>query len=59
MSLDLDMRKIELLKMKVDILKLKADAYNWQCHTPDDVKEELEKLLVAISDMLMLKLKEV
>ncbi len=37
--------KFDLIKMKLEILRLKADDYNWQCHTPDDVRKELEEIL--------------
>ena len=44
--------KFKLIKMKLDILKLKADGYEWS-HSPDDVKEELEKVLVEINEALV------
>lgn len=44
--------KINLIKMKVDILKLKANDHDWQCYTPPKVKEELEKTLAEIEEML-------
>lgn len=44
--------KFDLIKMKLDILKLKADDYNWQCHTPQDVKDELENCLKEINEAL-------
>ena len=44
--------KFELIKMKLEILKLKADDYNWQCHTPDDVKQMLEEILEEINQEL-------
>lgn len=43
--------KFKLIKMKLDILKLKADGYEWS-HSPDDVKEELEKVLAEINEAL-------
>jgi FtsZ-binding cell division protein ZapB len=44
--------RIELLKMKVEILKLKSNAYEWQCHTPQDVKDQLEQTLGEINARL-------
>jgi len=41
--------RLDLIKCKLEILKLKADKYNWQCHIPDDIKQELEELLVTIN----------
>jgi hypothetical protein len=38
--------------MKLEILKLKADDYNWQCHTPKDVREDLERMLTEINKAL-------
>lgn len=43
---------VNLLKAKIDILKLKADDYNWQCHTPKKVKEEIESALEKVNIML-------
>lgn len=43
---------LTLMKMKLDILKLKADDYTWACHTPQDVKDELERMLVRINKEL-------
>jgi hypothetical protein len=43
---------IDLIKTRVEILKLKADVYNWQCHTPEKVRFELEKALVEIDARL-------
>jgi hypothetical protein len=40
---------LELMRMKLEILKLKADDYNWQCHVPKDVRQELEQMLVTIN----------
>ena len=44
--------EIDLIKSKVEILKLKADDYNWCCHVPKDVKEELDKTLTKIDRYL-------
>lgn len=44
--------RFTLIKMKLEILKLKADDYNWQCHTPKDIQEELERMLVEINKAL-------
>ena len=44
--------QIELIKVKLEILKLKADDYSWQCHTPKDVKDQLEAMLIAINTEL-------
>jgi hypothetical protein len=41
---------VTLLLAKVDILKLKADDYNWKCHTPQTVKEQLEIALNKIDE---------
>jgi hypothetical protein len=43
---------IELIKMKVEILKLKANDYEWNCHVPADVKDELEQVLMQINNAL-------
>jgi hypothetical protein len=40
------------MKMKLDILKLKADDYNWACHTPQNIKDELERMLARINKEL-------
>lgn len=44
--------RFTLIKMKLEILKLKADDYNWQCHTPKDVREDLERMLTEINKAL-------
>lgn len=46
------LEKAKLILAKVEILKLKADAYSWQCHTPNDVKEQLEQTLREIDELL-------
>jgi len=43
---------VNLIRAKVDILKLKANDYEWQCHTPKKVKEDLEKALEKIEVMI-------
>lgn len=44
--------KVKLIQTKIEILKLKADDYNWQCHTPNEVKKELDETLLEINKML-------
>ncbi len=44
--------RVQLMMLKVEILKLKADDYNWQTHTPKDVKAELEATLSDINENL-------
>lgn len=48
-------QRFKLIECKLSILKLKADDYNWQCHTPNDVKLELEALLEEINRLLAQK----
>jgi hypothetical protein len=51
-----DIERIKLIvtlsMARIDILKLKADDYNWQCHTPQNVKEQLENSLLEIDELL-------
>lgn len=44
--------RVGLILAKVEILKLKADDYNWQCHVPKEVKDQLEKILSEIDELL-------
>lgn len=46
------LEKAKLILAKVEILKLKADDYNWACHTPNDVKEQIEQTLREIDELL-------
>ena len=49
---DRTQQRISLILAKVEILKLKADDYAWQCHVPKDVRDELEKALIEIEELL-------
>lgn len=48
----MDQKTIELLKIKIEILKLKADSYDWVCHVPDNVKNQLNEMLEQINEEL-------
>lgn len=43
---------VNLIRAKVDILKLKANDYEWQCHTPKEVKQQLEEALEKINALI-------
>ena len=50
MNLDKATLVVQLITAKVEILKLKSNAYVWACETPEDVKEELENVLIDINN---------
>lgn len=52
--LDFEKAKLvaELTVAKIGILRLKADGYNWQCHTDEEIKDQLESALASINEQL-------
>lgn len=51
MKLSLD-QKLNLLNMKFKILEMKADHYNWSCHVPQELKDQIEEVLIEINSEL-------
>ena len=43
---------IKLLEMKFKIIEMKSDHYNWSCHTPQEMKDQLEEMLLEIDEQL-------
>lgn len=49
--------RIQLVLARVEILKLKAanGGYEWACHVPQDVKDQVEETLTEINSLLGVK----
>lgn len=48
-------QRLKLIMARIEILKLKANSYDWSCHVPDHVKEQLEETLDEINRELEVK----